>query len=432
VKQIVFVNRFFFPDHSATSQLLGDLAFELARGGMRVLVVTSQLRYDDPSADLPASESIDGVSVRRVWTTRFGRQSLSGRAVDYLSFYTSGALALLSLVRKGDVVVAKTDPPLISIVAAVCARLKGATLVNWLQDVFPEVAEASRMRVAGGASGRLLRALRDASLRAATVNVAIGWAMKARIANCLPDDASVVVIPNWSDGRSIVPVDKVHNPLTLQWGFADKFVVGYSGNMGRTHELESLLDAAEQLRSDPRIVFLLIGDGSQKAAIAERVRERSLTNVVLKPYQPRSVLPLSLGVIDLHVVSLLPAFEGLIVPSKFTGVTAAGRPVLFIGSESGEIGRIISESGCGVVVARGAADELVSKILHLVDSPLLMERMRRAARRVFDESYDKGTAVQRWTSVLCGIEARAAETSDCPRPVETLNSTESADIYPRR
>ncbi len=87
--RLIFVNRFFFPDHSATSQILSDLAFHLAGAGRDVHVVTGTQIYDDPKASLPDREIINGVHVHRVASTRFGRGALLGRSIDYLSFYRS-------------------------------------------------------------------------------------------------------------------------------------------------------------------------------------------------------------------------------------------------------------------------------------------------------------------------------------------------------
>src|SRR5260221_10089473 len=160
--RVVIVNRYFFPDHSATSQMAGDLAFHLAGRGWSVEVVTSRQRYDDAAARLPKRETVDGVTIRRVWTSRFGRSFLPGRAMDYATFYLSALLALAPAPRKA-VVVAMTDPPLLSVVAAAASR----RVVNWVQDLFPEVAEGLGMV----RHTSLLRRLRDWSLRQAKANV---------------------------------------------------------------------------------------------------------------------------------------------------------------------------------------------------------------------------------------------------------------------
>ena len=134
--RIVAVNRYYWPDHSATSQLLTDLLEHLAAGGQEVLAVTSRQRYDRPDAALTASETHRGVSIRRLWSTRFGRSGLAGRAVDYLSFYASALFTLLFKVRGGDTILALTDPPLLSVAAGAVAAVKRPRLINWCQDLF--------------------------------------------------------------------------------------------------------------------------------------------------------------------------------------------------------------------------------------------------------------------------------------------------------
>src|SRR3984893_6381541 len=126
MRRLIFINRFFAPDHSATSQILPDLAFGLAGAGREVHLVTSRQIYDDPKAALPERETINGVDVHRVASTALGRTALIGRSIDYSSFFRSVRRCLEELVQPGDIVVAKTDPPLMSVVAKPVARRNGA------------------------------------------------------------------------------------------------------------------------------------------------------------------------------------------------------------------------------------------------------------------------------------------------------------------
>jgi glycosyltransferase involved in cell wall biosynthesis len=403
--KFIFVNRFYAPDLSATGQLLTDLAVALAAGGMDAHVVTSRLRYDDPAAALALREVIDGVTVHRVRTTSFGRGTITGRALDYVSFYVFALVELVRLLRPGDVVVAKTDPPLISVPVRWVARLRGARLVNWLQDVFPEVAAALGMSLGSGAPGRLLSWLRNTSLRNASANVVLGRLMCKRIISLCVDPRTVIVIPNWADGSAIKPVPADSNPLRAEWEVDDKFVVGYSGNMGRAHEFQTVLDAAAALRDAPDIVFLFIGGGAQKSMIAEAAAQRGLSNLLFKPYQPRDRLTLSLGVADVHLASLQPSLEGLIVPSKFYGIAAAGRPTIFIGDPDGEIGSEIRAADCGQCVVPGDAEGLVAAIQRLRRDRELLARQGSNARRLFDEKFDKPIAVEKWRSLLEAVAA---------------------------
>ena len=406
-RRVIFVNRYFHPDESATSQLLSDLAFHLAGEGMAVHVVAGRQRYDDPRARLPARERIGGVGVHRVWSTRFGRAHLATRAIDYLSFYAGVTAALLRLVRPGDVLVAKTDPPLVSVPAAAVARVKGAVMVNWVQDLFPEVATAYGIRAARGALGALIRRARDWSYREAGGNVALCESMARRLRRA--GMRGVRVIPNWSDGGAITPLAARDNPLRSAWDLADRFVVGYSGNLGRAHDAGTILGAAQALAGEPGVRFLMIGGGVERDRLAERCRALELDNVVFRAFQPRERLRESLGVADVHLVSLRADMEGLVFPSKLYGVLAAGRPVIFIGDTEGEIARLLREEGCGVAVAQNDAEALAQAVRALAADPARCAEMGRRARALFEARYERRIALQSWAELIAAVAAAGAE-----------------------
>ena len=265
-RTIIFVNRFFYPDLSATSQLLSDLAFDLAKD-RRVVVICSRLRYDALEARLPPREDVRGVEVRRVATTGFGRAGLAGRSIDLLSFHLAAGLALIGAARRGDVIVAKTDPPLLSVAAGWAARFRGARLVNWLQDLYPEVAVALGVRGLGGVAGRALAAMRNASLARARANVVLGARMAAHLRAVGVPAERTRIVPNWTDEAAITPIEAGRNPLRSAWGLEDRFVVAYCGNLGRAHEYDTMLGAARLLADDPEIVFLMIGAGHHTGAL---------------------------------------------------------------------------------------------------------------------------------------------------------------------
>ncbi|MBF0367853.1 MAG: glycosyltransferase family 4 protein [Magnetococcales bacterium] len=398
--KVIFLNRFFYPDHSATSQLLSDLAFDLVQRGIPVAVITSRLRYDDPEAKLLPRESLQGVEVHRVTTSRFGRHFLPGRAIDYLTFHLGALWLLFRISCQGDVVVAKTDPPLISVTALPVVWLKRLRLINWVQDLFPEVAVALKVKGIRGPLAFLMKLKRNLSLKTARLNVALGERMAERLQGEGVAKERIRIIHNWSDGRSITPIPAAANPLRKEWGFRERFVVGYSGNLGRVHEFDTLLGAAEILRERGDILFLFIGGGAGIARLQGEVARKKLSGVRFQPYQPRERLPLSLGVADAHWISLLPDMEGLIVPSKFYGIAAAGRPVLFVGDHQGEIARLIEGADCGRTVSIGAAQALADEIIKLADDQGERVRMGQAARALFDARFDRPQALDAWHRLI--------------------------------
>ena len=400
---IIFLNRFFHPDHSATSQILGDLAFYLAEEGEPVHVIASRQRYNQPDANLAVTERTRSVQIHRVAATRFGRAWLIGRAIDYLSFYLSAGWTLVHLARREDVVVVKTDPPMLSIVVAAIARFKGFKVVNWLQDLYPEVAAELGVTLVRGRLGSALAVLRNRSLCAASLNVAIGEDMAKRLhAVGLPWE-NIEVIPNWTDNDSIVPIERAANLLRRQWSLDEKFVIAYSGNLGRAHDVETLLGAAEQLKPRTDIVFLFVGGGHGFVEINMEASRRGLSNLVFKPYQPRENLSQSLGVGDVHWLSLKAGLDGLILPSKFYGIAAAGRPIVVIGSRDGEFSRLITQFDCGFHVGLGQSGDLAHGLVSLADNERRCREQGLNARRMLDDRFAKSLALERWHAVLRSV-----------------------------
>lgn len=399
MNKIIFVNRYFYPDHSATSQLLSDLAFDLASRGQCIQVITGCQLYGNSDAILPDEETLRGVHVHRVRTSRFGRTKLWGRLVDYLTFYVGATWRLLRIVRSGDIVVAKTDPPMMSVPAAWVVKLKRGVLVNWVQDLFPEVATSMDiygMRFAAP----LLKRLRNQSLRLSHSNVVLGELMAARLREEGIPSERITIIENWADGEAIQPIAQYDNPLIREWGLDGKFVVGYSGNMGKAHEFQTMIDAAEHLNHVDEIAFVFIGDGVARRWLIVEAARRGLRNVQFYPYQASERLRWSLSLPDVHFVSLRPTLEGLIVPSKFYGIAAAGRPIIYIGDPDGEIARILDREQCGWSFCIGEVAALTACILRLAGRKREVIDAGLCARRVFDRCYARTLALQRWGSLL--------------------------------
>lgn len=399
--RIYFINRFFFPDQSATAQILTDLAVHLAEKNWDVNIITSRTSFTDKSVWLDNRETWRGIKITRVTTTRFGRATIFGRLFDYLSFYVSSFFAALTLLKKGDCVVAKTDPPMLSVPIGVAARLKRSIHVNWLQDLFPEVAERAGVSLARGPTGRILKWLRNRSLKTAKMNIAIGEAMRDKILLEGVSVKSVQVIPNFCDDETLVADDLGAHTLRSSWGFSDMdFVVEYSGNLGRAHDVETILGAAKILENHSEVKFLFIGGGHQRDALSEKAETLGLTSLHFQPYQDRSMLGSSLGVGDIHWMSLQPDMEGLIVPSKYYGVAAVGKPVLMIGDPEGEIGMIVQNHECGLVFAPGECQKVADALLKLSSDPARLVSMGAAARQYIDLYGARRLAMSRWNGLF--------------------------------
>ena len=401
MNRLFFLNRYFFPDHSATSQILSQLALHLTELGHDVHVITSRQLYDDPVARLSAEETDRGVKIYRLLGTRLGRSGLLSRSVDYFSFYISAWRLLLAVTDQDDILVTMTDPPLLSILGMHIARRRRLRVINWLQDIYPEVASELGVPFVRGPVSTLLRYARDASLRAADANVVVGNLMAEKLRKLGVASERIKVIPNWCNDETIVPVDAAGNPLRTQWQLQENFVVGYSGNLGRAHEFDTILAASEHFRNDPNIIFLFIGGGHRSDELVRRVKAKDLSHKFrFLPYQRDEDLKYSLSVPDVHWISLRPELEGLIVPSKVYGIAAAGRPIIAVTARNGEIASLVRKYDCGVVVDPGNSDELARVITDLSRNVTTREAMGRRARAMLEANFTRQHSFKNWTRVV--------------------------------
>lgn len=400
--RIVFFNRCYWPDASATSQLLTDLAAHLAGLGHEIVVATGRHRLDVTAPPLPQRARVDGVDIHRLRTTALGRLGLAGRALDYASYYLAAFGFALRNLRRGDVVVAKTDPPLLGAVMQPAVWLKRAELVNWWQDVYPDVAERLGM-LHFPLVGRLLRGLRNFSLRRARSNVAIGAGMAEHLRRFVAPER-VALIHNWSAPMAADPLPQASNAYRSELGLGLAVVFAYSGNLGRAHRFDALLAAGARLRERTDLRFLIVGDGPQLPSLKSAAR--GWPNWTFLPLQPRERLAESLAAADVHLVSLDPGLEGLIVPSKLYGVLAAARPTLFIGAPDGEAATLLREHDCGVAVAADDVAGLEQAIERLAADRALRLRLGANAQAAAAQ-FSFETAARQWERVLTGQPVRS-------------------------
>jgi glycosyltransferase involved in cell wall biosynthesis len=371
--RVCFFNRSYWPDTGATGQLLTELAEDLvALHGFDVTVVSG------PSANGAAGREVrNGVTIVRAAGTQFAPKVFAGRVSNYLSYFGSALLQALRLPKQ-DVVVALTDPPVIGLAALTATRGR-APFVFFCQDIFPEVGalvETFRSRVVDSTLERINRLL----VHRADRIVAIGETMAERLREGKGAAAERIrIIHNWADATAIVPSAK-SNPFSIAHGLDNRFVVLHAGNIGLAQNLDVVLEAAALLTDVPPVLFLFIGDGSQRASLEQRARERGLANVRFLPFQPRDQMRWTYASADVCLVSLKAGLSGYIVPSKLYPILAAGRPYIAAVEDTSEVAAITRQHQCGLVAPPGDAQALASVVRTLAADRAVCERMGAAAR----------------------------------------------------
>jgi colanic acid biosynthesis glycosyl transferase WcaI len=249
----------------------------------------------------------------------------------------------LGQVKHGDVLLVVTNPPMLPVLMSAVARLRRARLIVVVHDVYPDVLYATGLMPAHSIAGRILDRLARAALRRADRVIVIGRDMKRRIAAKLGGADHVVYIPNWADPHIA--------PAALSTGTHRPLIVQYSGNMGVTHPVETLLDCAEILQEqDAPVHFQVFGWGLKLPLFRAEIDRRGLRNVSLGPRCPRAELGAQLAGCDIGLVLMRRGMAGISVPCRAYNIMAAGRPLIAAADDDAEIALTVVEHGLGWVV----------------------------------------------------------------------------------
>lgn len=397
--RIILLTQYFPPEVGAPQNRLFAMAKGLRDKGAEVEVLTAMPNYPDMRIHAgyrgrwSAREEMDGLSVHRVWLFVSKGRGLVARLLNYFSFVFTALVYGLFKLRRADVLLVESPPLFLGITAMWLARAKGAKLVFNVSDLWPESAVQLGLvtnKLAIGLSERLeMRCYRRAAL---ITGQTMGIVDNIR-ARC--PDKTVLWIPNGVDIDLVEGIDGAHEARARQGIPADAFVLAYTGIIGHAQGLEVVLRAAERLRDRPEVLFLLVGEGPERAGLMALAREKELPNVrFIDPMPRREVLAL-VAACDGVVVPLRrnKLFEGAI-PSKIFEALALGMPLL-LGVE-GEARRLFIEEGrAGLAFTPEDAASLDQAVRRYLDDASLRAGHGANGARYVREKFDRRRITER-------------------------------------
>lgn len=403
--EVLLLCQLFYPELVSTGQTLTELAEQLAACGVDVEVLCGPPTVVSTPSHLPRLMFHRGIRINRVWGTRLPKLTLFGRIINQVTFACSAFVYLLRH-RPMKPILVLTNPPFL---AAFCALLRllriGAPYIFLIFDVYPDTAVHLGVLKPHGFVAWLWDRVNGFVFRHASAIVVIGRCMHevitskaARLGHTL--NGKLHTIHVWSDDRTIAAARGKANPLIDRFGVRGKFVVEYSGNMGRFHDMESIMEAAELLKDNNDIVFLFVGEGHKKRWMMDFAKERHLSNCQFRTYVPREELGLLLSLADVGLVSLVEGQEGLSVPSKTFGMMAAGVPIIAVLSDRSEIARIIREEQCGTVVGPGESRSLADAILAFYRDRSKCRMAGQRSERAIRDRYNLWGAARAYRALL--------------------------------
>jgi len=403
VQRIWIISELYYPELTSTGYFLTGIAEGLAPSHS-VSVLCGQPSYWARGVHAPSRETLNGVDVHRCRATTFDKNNLCLKFLNLVTISASIFWAALYVFRRGDIVIAVTNPPLLPYLAAFACRVRGARFVLLVHDVYPEVL--TRLGILKPAS--IIARLMDFSSRCLYKNadriVVLGRDMEELVVRKLGTGSNhVMIATNWGDTEAIYPMANNGNALLEKLNLSGKFVVQYCGNIGRTHGIEDLIGAAELLGADPDVHLLLIGWGARKQWATQQREQRKLANLTILDPLSQEGLCDGLNACDVALISFSSGMAGISVPSRMYNVLASGKPLLAVCDSDSELAAVVREERIGWVIPPGHPNLIVSALWEGKADPETLRCMGERARRAAETKYTRGHALEKYNSLIRGL-----------------------------
>ena len=396
------------PETANTAKFLHGITEAIA-AQHDVHVLSAQPTYDQRGVTAPRRERAGATMIERLPSTTFDRHRLALRLVNAATLLVSFAFYGFRRLRDADVVLVVTNPPFLPLLVVLLAKLRRVPCVVLVHDVYPHALVGAGLTRRGSVMWRLLHPVFAFGFRAADGVVALADDMhRLLVAEFGVAEERITVIPNWGDEDEVFP-DRVSGAeMRERLGLSNRFIVQVMGNMGRTHGLDVVLDAAAQLQDSPTVQFLLVGGGKQADRVREEIARRTLTNVTLIPPCSRADLRGMLNAADVAVITFRPGMAGVSAPSRIYNCLAAGQPLLTVADANSDPAHIVRDNGCGVALDAGDSVGLASAIRRLQLNGDALQDMRHGGRALFLARFRYAEIAETWRRYFADLFARCA------------------------
>ena len=412
VCEIVFIEEFYYPEGWGGAQIPLDITMRLAETGRAITVLCGRDQYVPVQGQLPSDPRRAGVKIRYVphrWVLRGNRKGV----IAQLWFCLAAALMILTR-RRPSLLMVQTNPPLVVVAMSLAAKILRCPLIIIAQDLYPEVMFAHGMLGTHSFLGHILAKVFRLAYGSARSVVSLGPKMTARLLDKGVSEGRICEISNWATGDLGV-IRGTANMLSNEWDLTGKFVLLYSGNLGVAHDWDTVLRAIATARSalsDLRLI--IVGQGGRIPQAEQLTKDLGLTDLVqFRPPVPFELMPQTFGLADLALVTLLPGFEGLVMPSKLLGHMARGVPSLYIGPTSSDIAQLIEKSHGGIIVCNGEIAKLAILLVDLVTDPARLNEMGNSAARYYEANLTRDIGLSRYGELVSRVlDESATRTRD--------------------
>ena len=384
---------FLHPDPVVSSVHLSELCAGLAERGWQVDGYASNRGSGELDVTYPSRTTWNNVAIHRLWRPAWKQKSAAGRLLNAAWMVTRWSSLAIKRRDSPDVIVVGSDP-ILSVLMVPAWRIlhPRVKVVHWCFDLYPEAAYADGIIARNGLVSWILESLLKQSYSACDLIVDIGPCMRSLLSKYHPKLRASTLVP-WALSEPDNPLPIAKDARTAIFGGA-KLALMYSGTLGRAHSFSVLLRLMRALRNESvHLAFSVKGNRTDHLREAVEPEDENISFV---SFATAALLEERLAAADIHVVSLREEWTGTVVPSKFFGALAVGRPILFCGDCHSGIARWIREHQVGWVLESGQIAEVAEQILRFALDDEAMQRMRVHCHRVYQEFFSRRTALDAW------------------------------------
>ena len=402
--QILYFNRSFYPDIEATGQLMTDLCEMLIKKDHEITVVAGQSYYSDnhDKSSFIQRQNYKSIEIIRGIGSTFSKRFLFLRIINLWCYFFNAFLEGFLIKKTPDLIIVGTDPPVLGLIGIFFSKWYKAKFIYYCQDIYPDVGIATG-KLTNPILNFLLNQINIMSFKMADRIICIGDYMKNRIISKGINENKITIVYNWADTSTLYSVLKDENPFIAKYNLKNYFTVMYSGNIGLTQNLEKIIEVAKHFKANPKVKFLLVGEGASKVSLQKLVTKYELLNMEFLPYQQKEQLKYSLSAPDIHLIPFEKGLSGIMVPSKVYNILACGKPYIGWIERNSEINSIASKFKCGITVPPGDIRNMIRAINWAIKHPDELKEMGLRGREAVVKYFDINISVDKFNKAICEL-----------------------------
>lgn len=397
-EDILFLCQFFYPEHNSSATLPFDTAKYLAKNGYSVGALCGYPKEYSDENEVPLKEHVAGISIERLPYIQLKRTRKLGRLINYFSFTFKAFLHLWKL-KNYKIVIVYSNPPVLPFIPVMANMLFGTKIIFVAYDVYPEVAYASNSLRKGSVIDKGMRFINRLMYKRVCKVIALTDEMKTFLLTNRPELSKerIVTIANWAHENKHLPNEEAYEKFGYENG---QFIVSYFGNMGICQDMETLMGAAEILKDDARIKFLLVGHGNKKNAIRQKIENFNLTNIRELDFLTGKTFEQAVAISSCCIVSLEKGLKGTCAPSKFYSYLQGGQPILAVVEKGSYLAEECERESIGYAVEIGDNKVLAEKIVFMLEHKTECQKMGERAEKLYENKYAYEVAMQKYEKVV--------------------------------